>query len=124
MKKDLKEKLDFVSDAIGEEVDPQNPDQMLNKLGNLISYSGFMAELVAETERGYKYALLDAYKQLNNDEDRPPSTVHSKVLESMVADASSAHTYADKLNAALKVSVEGLRTMISLYKTETENATR
>jgi len=123
MNKEFKDKLDYISDLIGEEVDPQSADQMLAKLNSLIAFSGYMSGLVAEAERAYKYALLDAYKSFD-DETKPPSTVHSKVLEAMAADESAAHTYADKLNAALRVSVEGLRTMISLYKTETENNTR
>lgn len=118
----LEEKLEYISELIGEEINPQNPDQMLSKLGNLINYAGHMAAIVADAERNYKYAILDAYKK--TEADKPPSTVHSKVLEAMVADASSLYTYADRMNASLKMAVEGLRTMISLYKVETENSTR
>ena len=117
-----KEKLDYILEVIGAEVDPQNPDELLKKLNNLINLSGHAAELVAVTEEQYKRDMLEAYKE--TIEEKPPSTVHSKVLESMVAGASATHTYADRINAALKLSVEGLRTMISLYKAETENATR
>ena len=122
MNKGVKDKLDYISDLLGAEVDPQNPDEMLAKLNTLISNAGYVAGLVAETEQAYKYALLEAYKQ--TVEDKPPSTVHGKVLESMVASESAAHTYADKINASLKLAVEGLRTMISLYKTEAENSVR
>jgi hypothetical protein len=120
----IEAKLEYVLEAIGAEADPQNPEQLTTKLSELINLSGHVAHIVSETEKVYKYALLDAYTKLEKEESRPPSTVHSKVLEAMVAKESAAHTYADKINASLKMAIDGLRTMISLYKTETENSTR
>lgn len=122
MDKEIKGKLDFIVELISREVDPQSPDDLTGKLTELISYSGNTAQLVAESEELYKRDILQAYKE--TIEDKPPSTVHGKVIESMAAHSSATHTYADKVNAALKISIEGLRTLISLYKTETENATR
>lgn len=122
MDKKARTKLDYIVEIIGKEVNPQNPDDLTAKLTELIAYSGNVAQLVAETEEVYKVAILQAYKE--TIDDKPPSTVHGKVIEAMAADASATHTYADKLNASLRMSIDGLRTLISLYKTETENATR
>lgn len=118
----MKEKLEYVSDKIGEEVDSQNPDQMTEKLEELSGFTGYCAGLVSEAERAYKMATLDAYKKTM--EDKPPSTVHSKVLEGMVAEEAALYTYADKINSALRVRIDSLRTMISLFKMEMESSTR
>lgn len=118
----IKKQLDEIAGVVQLQVDPQNPDEMTEKLNQLITYSGNVAYCVAKSERLYKEALLRNYHK--SLEDKPSSTVHSKVVEAMTAEENELYNLADRINAALKVSIEGLRTMISLFKSEMDNATR
>ena len=70
-------------------------------------------ELLAETQRAYMKPLkLSEYS---------PNTL-KLMIETAIGEESALYLYCDRLNAAITHSLDALRTVISLYKTEVSNS--
>ena len=117
--KEAKEGLDFAVECLNTDVPHNEIDLMVRKLNKLVSLLGYVSQVYYTTEKLYKEQLVVAYHQLV-EENRPASTVFNKVLEASVGDIGSLYNYADKVLSSIKVAIDGLRTIISLYKTESE----
>lgn len=90
-----------------------------NKLIELTQIIGLSAECNASAK---KILLQKELKVLNEiDGDLPPSVI-TKRLNAECADEAAMLEYADRLNAALVHCIDGIRSVISLYKVELENS--
>lgn len=119
---DINEILKEAHEAISEAVDPQSPDEMIYKIDQLATLSANVSRVVAKCERIFNEAYLRNYHK--SLEDKPPSTVHKKIIDAMTAKENEYYQYSDKILSALKIRIESLRSMIALYRTETESLTR
>lgn len=102
------------------EVQTLSIEQVMNKLNNLTSLSGLSAELVAETKQlilhRQKPAILLAQKT------GVSASMQKAFVESECAEEMMLYTYAERLNAAITHSLDALRTIVSMRKSELENS--
>ena len=108
-----------ISSEIDREVsggDIQGVQDKLMKLSQLIALS---AECVTQAKRNYLYKQSEIIK-INKDTIMPASIL-SKKIESDAWEESGMLTYCERLNAGIVHSIDALRSIISLYKTELTN---
>lgn len=110
----IREVLD--ADIIGGDIESVD-----NKLKKLTQLTGLSAETMASAEKILHAKELEVFRSLL------PEGLQASVLTGMVkaetADELAMYKYADRLNAALSHSMDGLRTSISLYKEELKAGT-
>lgn len=108
-----------ISSEIDREVsggDIQGVQDKLMKLSQLIALS---AECVTQAKKNYLYKQSEIIK-INKDAIMPASIL-SKKIESDSWEESGMLTYCERLNAGIVHSIDALRSIISLYKTELTN---
>lgn len=108
-----------ISSEIDREVsggDIQGVQDKLMKLSQLIALS---AECVTQAKKNYLYKQSEIIK-INKDVIMPASIL-SKKIESDSWEESGMLTYCERLNAGIVHSIDALRSIISLYKTELTN---
>jgi hypothetical protein len=101
-----------VSDAIIEDIN--------KKLMLLTQITGLSAEANATAKKLLHAKELEVLKE-HKDSGYPPSVLNS-LLKAESGEYIAMLEYADRLNSAVTHSLEGLRTVISLYKTEMQNS--
>lgn len=109
---------EVIKKEIERTVNPVNITDVQDKLNNLASLTG----LSAETLKDCKGLVLYKQKEVINIEGNKlnPSILKLKI-EGELWNELSVLTYCERLNAALTHCMDGLRTIISLYKTEMSN---
>lgn len=108
-----------ISSEIDREVsggDIHGVQDKLMKLSQLIALS---AECVTQAKKNYLYKQSEIIK-INKDVIMPASIL-SKKIESDSWEESGMLTYCERLNAGIVHSIDALRSIISLYKTELTN---
>lgn len=114
------EKASAIRSAIELEVDKDNIEELEGKLHRLINLIGLASELKARAITDLKRAELLAYAK-NKSEGLQPS-VMKVIIEGEAADERGKFELADRLNAGISHAIEGMRTLISLKKTEMEKS--
>lgn len=89
-----------------------------NKLIKLTQLVGLAAETKAQARKNLENGRLVAFSKLSS-EKCPPSILLKRV-DAEISEELSLYEYADRLNAGISNSIEGLRSVLSLYKTELE----
>lgn len=102
------------------QVETSEIESVMDKLNNLSSLSGLSAEIVAEAKQlilqRQKPAILLAQKS------NVSASMQKAFVESECADEMMLYTYAERLNAAITHSLDALRTIVSMRKSELENS--
>lgn len=102
------------------QVETSNIESVMDKLNNLTGLSGLSAELVANTKQlilqRQKPAILLAQKS------NVSASMQKAFVESECAEEMMLYTYAERLNAAITHSLDALRTIVSMRKSEMENS--
>lgn len=98
---------------------------MTMKLDMLIVYLSTTASLVADAEFWYNKAKRDAYYALEarykEKERKFTPSLAKDFISADIAEETYAYTLAQRLNAAVTHSIEGLRTLISAEKSMLTN---
>lgn len=114
-KQELENNLSIIKSELETEVDEKIIDQVQQKLNRLCNLMGLSAECMkwaknmVLTKQKYVYAL--AAKDSS-------ATMFKYFMEGEMAEELALFTYCDRLNAAITHACDGLRTIISLYKSE------
>ncbi len=122
----LKDNLQFIREAL--DTDTTFTDlsaeilPISEKLQSLIQLSGLSSECKAKAKKEYEHARLHAIMKLQKDNPRMNSTLLIKMADGMCAEQIETLTYADRLNAGITHAIDGLRSLISLYKEERMNS--
>lgn len=119
-KKDFNEKIKAIRDAIDSVVDHDNLDGMVYKITLLINLIGLSAELEARALKDLKDAELIAYAKHKAEKLSP--NVMKIVIEGETSEERAKLKLADRLNAGLVHAIDGLRTIVSLKKTELDKS--
>lgn len=106
--------------AIELEVDSSNVDELIGKLDRLVNLIGLSAEIKARAIKDLKDAELIAYSKYKGEGLQ--ASMFKIVIEGESSDQRAKLELADRLNAGLAHGIEGLRTIISLRKTEIEKS--
>lgn len=119
---DLKRRLMLNITAIRSTLDADILDvdieMQKNKLIKLTQLVGLAAETKAQARKNLENARLFAFAKVR--ESKIPPSVLLKMVDSEISEELSLYEYADRLNAGISNSIEGLRSVLSLYKTELE----
>jgi hypothetical protein len=102
------------------EIETSQTESVMDKLNNLTALSGLSAELVAQS----KLLILERQKPalINAQKANMAASMQRSFVESECAEEVMLYTYADRLNAAITHSLDALRSIISMRKTELEHA--
>lgn len=115
---EYKDKIKAIRDAIEGHVDDNDLEGLIHKLNMLSCLVGTSAETKARAIKELKTAELIAYAKIKSE--KLPPTVMKIVIEGETADERARLEMADRLNAGLVHCMDGIRTIISLRKTELE----
>ena len=111
--------LNEIRAAIDKDVIDVDIDSVKNKLLALTQFMGRSAEANASAKKILQQKELSV--MLSMDKSLPPS-MQAKLLNAQCWEENAMYEYADRLNSALVHTIDGLRTVISLYKTEMDNS--
>jgi hypothetical protein len=122
MEKDLtfNQKASAIRAAIELEVDKDDLDGLQGKLLRLVNLIGLSSEIKARAITDLKTAELLAYAKYKSEKLQP--SLFKTVIEGETAEHKGKLELADRLNAGIAHAIEGLRTIISLKKTEMEKS--
>lgn len=115
----LREKLEAIRKVL--DVDIADADILMqqNKLLELTRLMGLSAECKAEAQRELHLKELQVFPTLSGS-----ANIIMAQLKGHCASEIENLVYADRLNAALTHSIDAIRSVISLYKTELENSVK
>jgi hypothetical protein len=119
-KPEYKDKIKAIRDVIDLNVDMTDLEGMQGKVLMLTQIIGLSSEVKARALKNFNTAKLIAYAQHKADKLTP--NVLKIVIEGETAEESSMLEMADRLNAGIVHALDGLRTIISLKKTEMEKS--
>lgn len=119
---DFNAKVKSLKDAIELDVHMDDLDGLQGKMLRLINLVALSAELKARAAKDLADAELIAYQKHKDNESG--AMILKKIIEAEASAEQSKYILADRLNAGLTYAIEGLRTMISLKKSEMTNQLR
>ncbi len=111
--------LNTIRAAIDRDVINVDIEDVKNKLIELTQFMGLSAEANASAKKILEQKELGVL--LSMDKKLSPS-VQIRLLKAQCFEESALYEYADRLNSSLVHGIDGLRTVISLYKSELENS--
>jgi hypothetical protein len=116
---ETKKALNSIRATIDSDIIDVDIDQQKNKLLKLTQLIGLSAECNASAKKMLLQKELQVLSGL--DPNIPPMKMN-KIVNSECYEESALLEYADRLNSALVHSIDAIRSIISLYKTELENS--
>lgn len=119
-KKEYNEKIAAIRQAIDLDVDLSDTEGMSGKVLMLTRMIGLSAEVKARALKDLQDARLIAYAKHKADKLTP--NVLKIVIDGETAEQSAKLELSDRLNSGIVHAIDGLRTIISLRKSEMENS--
>jgi len=119
-KKEYNEKIAAIRACIDMDVDNSDTEGMTGKVLMLTRMIGLSSEVKARALKDFNDAKLIAYAKHKPDKLTP--NVLKIVIEGETSEESAKLELADRLNAGIVHAIDGLRTIISLRKSELENS--
>lgn len=116
---ETKRSLNSIRAAIDSDIIDVDIDEQKNKLLKLTQLIGLSAECNASAKKMLLQKELQVLSGL--DPNIPPMKMN-KIVNAECYEESALLEYADRLNSALVHSIDAIRSIISLYKTELENS--
>lgn len=107
--------LNSIREALDSDVIDSGIENINNKLLKLTQLSGLSAETKASARKLLNKKELEVLKSIDKSEQ---ASIKIKLVNSECFEENAILEYSDRLNAALTHSMEALRSVISLYKTE------
>jgi predicted nucleotidyltransferase len=118
-KEDTIKALNCIRKAIDEDIIDVDIEQQKNKMIALTQLIGLSAECNASAKKILLKKELEVLGTI--EKDVAPSKV-AKMVNAECYDEGALLEYADRLNSALIHSIDAIRSVLSLYKTELENS--
>jgi UDP-3-O-[3-hydroxymyristoyl] glucosamine N-acyltransferase len=120
MKADCIAKLNAIREVIDADVMDSAIEEQRNKLVKLTQLTGLAAEAKAQAHKILSMKELEVMKEFQ--ESKMATSIMSKRVNAECFEEGALLVYADRINSAISHSIEGLRSVISLYKTEMQNS--
>lgn len=115
--------------AIREVIDRETSNDIelvKDKVIDLASIAGLAAECQAGAKKRFDSAVLAVTQRLINENEQKAKPIGPSILLDMAkrecSEEAALYEYAQRISAGLSHSLEGLRSVISLYKTELQNS--
>ena len=120
----LEEKLDQLHQHLDTPYNPDDIESIKHKLDKLNNLGGFAALCKADAREELERKKLEALMDIEADEKQRklPPTIKMQLVNGMASYELRNYEYADRLNAGLSHCIEGIRSRLSLYKSELENS--
>lgn len=118
-REDINKALNAIRAALDADVMDADINSVDNKLKKLTQLTGLSAEANASAQKILRQKELEIFKA--NLPKGYQASVLNNLIKAESADEIALYEYADRLNAALVHSLDGLRTSISLYKAELQS---
>lgn len=119
LKQDLLKNIQAIKDLMDADVTVEDIEARRTKLLKLTQISSLAAYCKSQAKRIQRMKELEVLMELEEKKYSP--SFLSKMLDARCADEEALFIYADRLNAFLSHAIDGLRSEISLYKSELEN---
>jgi hypothetical protein len=119
-KKEYNDKIAAIRQAIDMDVDLSDTEGMSGKVLILTRMVGLSAEVKARAFKDFQDAKLISYAKHKSEKLTP--NVLKIVIEGETSEEAAKLELADRLNAGIVHAIDGLRTIISLRKSELENS--
>ena len=119
-KNDLTGKLNCIKELIEFPISKDNPDEVQEKLIKLTAISALSAETVSEAKKELCEKQVEVITEYR--ESKLPASIFKMFMDGKCATELANFTFADRLNAAITHSIDGLRSIISLHNTEIKNS--
>lgn len=119
LKKDLHKKLQAVKEVMDADITDVDIESQKNKLLKLTQLGSLAAACKAQGKQILRLRELEALRELV-DKGYSPSVL-TKMIDARCCDEEALYIYTDRMNAFLSHSIEGIRSVISLYKEEMRN---
>lgn len=119
-KKEYNDKIAAIRQAIDLDVDLSDTEGMSGKVLMLTRMIGLSAEVKARALKNFNDAKLVAYAKHKAEKLSP--NVLKVVIEGETSEEAAKLELSDRLNAGIVHAIDGLRTIISLRKSELENS--
>ena len=117
--KRVKVNLKSIRDVLDSDVIDCDISSIQNKALQITQLSGLASESKGTTKKILEQARLFHLSVIQNE--KIPASIMSKKLDALCHDELALYEYADRINASISHTLDALRTIISLYKTELEN---
>lgn len=117
--KEITQALNLIRKILDEDVIDLDIEMQKNKLLKLTQLIGLSAECNASAKKLLHKKELDILKSLPNE---MAAMRMNKTLSAECFEESAILEYSDRINSALIHSIDAIRSVISLYKTELENS--
>ena len=117
---EISQSLNHIRSIIDTDIVEVDIDQQQNKLLMLTQIIGLSAECKASSKKILHLKELDVLSELNLTDMQP--SIIGKMLTAKTAHEIALLEYSDRINSAVIHSIDAIRSIISLYKTELENS--
>ncbi len=115
---DLAETTAAIRKVLDDEPNADNIAEVNEKLLQLVQLTGLSAAAMARAKTNLERKRLQVLKEM---EEGMPASIMTKRMDGECFEELGMFTYCDRLHSALVHSIDGLRSVISLYKSELEN---
>lgn len=115
---DINKKLNSIRSIIDMEVSKDDIEGVKEKIIKLQLCEGISAECKAHSKKLFDIALVNKIKSFQDGDKNLPPSVLLKQSTLECYEESAVYEYADRINAAIHHSVDGLRSILSAYKEE------
>lgn len=113
------ESLDSIREAVDADIIDLDIDQQKNKMLKLTQLIGLSAECKSNAKRLLHLKEVEELQKI--DKSFSPTLINA-TLKANCYEELALLEYADRLNSAVIHTIDSIRTVISLYKTELENS--
>lgn len=117
---ETKAALNTIRGVLDADVSDCDMQSVRDKLLKLTSLIGTSAETMASAKKILNEKEIEVFA--GSKIDSMQASIAKKYLDAHCKEENALYEYADRLNSAIVHCIDGLRTIISLYKTELENS--
>lgn len=115
----IKEMAKQIADALAEEVDRSNPDEVAGKIDELRQLTANAASIKANAKKQLlkkEREVLEQYKG-----SKIQASILMRTISAECFEEEGWYVYCDRLNAGISHALDGMRSILSWMKTELEN---
>lgn len=121
---DIENNSQQIINVIELEISTDDIGGMMDKLNRLVNISGLSAKNVSYAKEKWRSHQVEAIRQHTEQVGNLPASTFNELIKAYCGKYESLFDLAERTDKRLSYAIEGLRSMISLYKTELEHSLR
>lgn len=119
---EISQSLNAIRSLLDADVSSAIIEDVQTKVIQLTQMTGLSAETMASARKLLDEKELEIFVIKSKEMEKFSPSVQIRFLKTHCKDEAAIYEYADRLNSAITHSLDSLRTVISLYKTELQNS--